>query len=569
MSKITLSDTAGDVAILDTVADTLTFTAAVVTPPVTPPSVTPPPVTPPPITPPTTGNTAVITGTLANGTAINVTVAQGSRVPLVAGSITSGSVVFHADGYTVCLENCYAGITADLAGTFTVTVGTQQLFSGPLTIWGRGRTRPFWVSQPTLGTLNQKLFPSYGAGSGSASESTGYAAADNSPMGIGVAHATMGDTGERGDLGLLPAWDADYIVNPTAANAAVVFGMGQASSPFSFHVVDPVTNLPISITTYPHATCTDVYTAAQGNPILPITSATPLSLLQAAAHAPAFCALAAQLYGCDYFKEELTFWALYLGRLWQSPDYCLTDGPTSIKHGQTRGKGWTLRTLAQAAVLSDNTTLFTAWMNASAAEMVTIWPAQTGLQIDQVGEIAADYTYGDWAPFQMDYLVAAIGYAIQLGFTAYQPVLDYFAALTFARMGLPVDTQPVTQHEFAVLYNVALVNGTWNAAVIATGTQSPHVLAALAYPENSVDLQSALNGLALGTLPEGGSVGDFGGYPESPSGTGYSAIFRGNVVYCAKYATNQTVAQATLAKFLLYDREIYTTDPKYNLIQPA
>src|SRR5574337_1018083 len=76
--------------------------------PVNPPPAPPPAPAPAPSPAPPTdglaGKPVVVTGTLSDGTTINVSLYPGQRSPLITSTLI-GSVVYHADGLSVCIEN--------------------------------------------------------------------------------------------------------------------------------------------------------------------------------------------------------------------------------------------------------------------------------------------------------------------------------------------------------------------------------------------------------------------------------------------------------------------------------
>lgn len=523
--------------------------------PVNPPPAPPPAPAPAPSPAPPTdglaGKPVVVTGTLSDGTTINVSLYPGQRSPLITSTLI-GSVVYHADGLSVCIENAYMGTTTDLSGTFTITAGDAQVFSGPLTIWCYSRTRPFWLSSPTL-TANPDLspFPKYGPGSESASSYDRYINADNSPMGIGLACPAMETTGERDDMGPLPAWDASYLTNPNANNALVVRGMSDAACPWPFHVIDPATQKMVDLSTNPFISMLDSMRTSNGNPIVPFTTACKLSLQQAQAHAPMFSALAASIYATDFDKEELSLWCNYVNALWANPGYRLPSGVFTQGHSQTRGKGRGLVALVYAAKLSDNQAYFDKWMHAVAADSATTFLAQPGLPCDQT-QLPANA--GRLPPWEQAFIIGAYGQAIDVGYTEYQPLLDYFEPFASASL---LDIS----HEFATLYELVvwqhgtqtMVN-TWPEALAATvatsdpslAVQAANLAKAMTFPESSQGIQDAMG------APPYAIPGDFLGYPTSASG--YPAMAQGMYAANAKHATNQVRAQAAWDKFKQYSR---------------
>lgn len=483
----------------------------------------------------------------------------GQRIPLDPSDASMGSVVYHEDGRSLCIENCYTTTARDLTGAFRLTTAAGTImFDAELTIWARTRTHPIWINAPQVNpSADLSMFPLLGAGGESVDLTAIYSKADNSPMGRSLWCAAMATTGERQDLGPIDGYSAIYLKNPTAANAAVVRGLADAACAFPFHAIDPATNRMVSLAGNPKITYLQALAAQYGNTVPKITTACPQNLNEADAHAPTFCALAAAVYGTDYDREELAMWANYVGGLWQNWTYRLPSGMRSCTTGQTRGKGRALTSVLYAAKLSDQPDYFSEWVKSAGAEMSTVFPAQTGIHIDQ--RDPAYYNGKGFSNYQEHILIGAIGQALDLGYTEFQPALDYFAEyLTSALLDAP--------HELATLYSMyhkddaGTIAADWLQALQFTAAKEPKVAAALQCAEGSQALQDAMG--ATGTKP-----GDFLSYPAEP--TGYAAMMQPALVAVARHATNQDRAQAAWEKFQQWLRADFSQNPKYNILPRA
>lgn len=516
---------------------------------------------------PAPAQTVTVTGTLADGTAVSVQLQPGQRKPLVPGKIV-GSAIYHADGLSVCIENGYMGTTGPLSGTFTVSAGTTQLFSGALTIGAYKRTRPFWLSRPQpKAAPDWSAWPTFAVGAGSkAGMYAQYSTADNSPMGRGLAYPQFEATGERPDLGG-PLWDVAYITNPNADNAAVVRGMSDAASVWAVHVIDPATNDMVDMSGNPYITTQSVMLGKNNNPIVAwIDDGSGLSLSQAQAHATNFSLVAAELYGTDYDREEVGFWCNYYQSLWQNPAYRQANGCVTFAHCQVRGKGRGLDYLLMACKYAPAKwqPMFQGWVESLAADGASRWPKQSGIQIDQLTAQADPTLYSVW---DQQVLTGALGRAIDHGYTAFQPLLDYFAKPVFDAV-LGDGAVPAVCHEMASGYKYNWVDASgsvvadWRAVCNATATKNTPFSSALSLPEDSLARINALESNASGY-----QAGDFSGYPWSP--TGFSAFLRLALVALANHATDQTSAQAAWTKFMKYYRADHSTDPKYDVVPKA
>lgn len=506
--------------------------------------------------PPVVGaaGTVTVVGEIANGIPVNVVVGKGQRVPLVPNKLL-GSIVWHADGKSVCLENGYCGLTDDLFGEFVIYNGATEVFRGPLAIWAYSRTRPFWLEAPAvLPTADLSKFPNYPQGTGQETLYSQYAAGDNSPMSQGaLISAAIGNGGEHPYLGSMPEWDADYLVNPTADNATVVFGCADACSVLGFVMLDPATNKMLDVTQWPKASWNGPQRGATGNPIAKFQTFNRCSLGQAQDHAPVFCALAAELRGTDYDRETLSLWCNFANSLFQNYAYRLPAGCTG-SDGIPRGTGRGLVVLTYATMLSDQPAYFDAWMKATLADFQVKFGAQTGIQVVQK---SFGYPHNGFGPWLQHLLVYGIGCAMQHGYKAEgQWALDYFATAI-------LDSVLVTQDELSTIYNSqwaddnGVVAKDWAQGLQFAALNQPKIAAALVCVEGSQALQAALG--------SGFPAGYYSGYPTEP--TGYPAMMQPAMAVIREMATDQTRATAGWTKFAAnaVTHIDYSHNPKYNV----
>lgn len=522
----------------------------------------------------TTSNPPVtVIGALSDGTKINLTANPGERVFDSAGC----SVKHYNDG-AVCVENAAASVAGDAVfSSLTVTLGASNvLWNGPLTIWRRSRTAPFWYIQPKAGTLDASKVPKYGNQNSSASfaaelakpknSQTAYANYSKGPMGSQLFAQNMDMTGERPDIGILPGWDAAYVINPSTDNLNVVKVMGDAAAVWPYHFLDPKTGKMLSLTDYPHATL-DAGQSDSTNPInLDGTSNTPLQV-GTDSHFPAMAVLAALVFGSEYYVEEAEMAALYAGALWEGWGYRLDKGagPCSFEHGQTRGKAWRLRQAAQASVLGGpNASMFADWVNQMISEMQGIFSTQIGMPVDQTyGGIA--YPHGGVATWQEDFLFSSLVYVNKLGFTAAKPLALLMAPFFEQRLLF-------AHWIFASIYyfSVRKDDGTlianfgdslkWmasNPTYNYDGPTGQMIANALAQVPGSA---AEMKALSFRTQP----AGTFLGYPTEV--TGYSAIMQ-PAVYALRTIGSPN-AQAALKVFQDHQTIAWVSDndQKYNIV---
>jgi hypothetical protein len=320
-------------------------------------------------------------------------------------------------------------------------------------------------------------------------------------------------------------------------------------------VIDPTTNKMIRVTDYPKLTMDYGQRGVVGNPIGKYTSkvwtatgAIGINFDQVQNHCTNFCALSATIYGTDFDKEALALWANYVGAIVQSWPYRIKDskGNAGLSLGSaSRGLGRTMRSVTYAAVLSNDTAYFSAWMAQYAISLGARYAAQTGVHIDQSNAYSEGYAHHGYAPWQEHVLTQAVGNAIRNGFTAMQPVADYlFTGAIECALDSP--------HEFASVYELIWRGGDGSnsyppatnfAGVLQfSATWNTSVANALTYPENSIGLITALQSTRTG---ETFVAGDFASNPSASDSLG--SMFCMAVAEAANFATNQTRAQAAWA----------------------
>ena len=223
----------------------------------------------------------------------------------------------------------------------------------------------------------------------------------------GAAHA---------QIGLMPEWYASYVMSDGDIRAYnAVLANDSAGGAFSYHYRDENTGLPVSIDTHPNISEQDpssLVLGAGGNPNV-----------HDAEHQPLIGYLGYLLTGDYYYLEELQFLANW-GMLWH------TAGNRGGSDGIIGGRGspagnreiaWAVRTQAAAGAISPDLgsfkSYFTAKANNNLNSMAAAWgatsPNSLGIRLD-VGYFDAGY----YAPWQMDFLVAVVNFAVDLGYSS-------------------------------------------------------------------------------------------------------------------------------------------------------
>ncbi|MBY0238453.1 MAG: hypothetical protein K2X55_03970, partial [Burkholderiaceae bacterium] len=182
-------------------------------------------------------------------------------------------------------------------------------------------------------------------------------ASKNGPMESGIAEPYMMTTGGRIDLGLLPRWNAMYLLSMDPRLKTVALGMSEQAGSWSAHYRNKISGRPVTLAEYPYMTRlgnpNDTYNPAtklkEVFPDCPTTKCTS-PLAADTSHQPAFAYLPYVVTGDYYHLEELQFWANF-STFSSNPGY-RDAGKGLFKSDQVRGQGWSLRTLAQAAYIT-------------------------------------------------------------------------------------------------------------------------------------------------------------------------------------------------------------------------
>jgi len=164
-----------------------------------------------------------------------------------------------------------------------------------------------------------------------------YKAVPYEVMGLAGVTPYMPQTGERPDIGLVTAYQADYICTGSGQALAVTLAQGEASGTVPWHQRDEVTGAPIDFAVHTKASWySDSRAGAPWIKGSPGASATPDN-----AHTPALAYVPYVLTGDPYMLEELQFMA---NNTWGSEPMGYRPNV-----GQSRAFAWSMRTIGQAA----------------------------------------------------------------------------------------------------------------------------------------------------------------------------------------------------------------------------
>lgn len=345
------------------------------------------------------------------------------------------------------VENGYlmvAGPTSKSA-TYTFKLGTTERFSSAFdlphhcrTPLIKGEALSYWLGDDPGVTPRHdvtylqatELVPTYSA-----------RVAANGPAALGLVSAyspliqanftydgdAMPSTGYQEPIGLLPQHDVLYLTCDSTATYGAVLRNGYAAGRYPLHYRDEKTQRPPRFADYPNLTLhQDSRVSDLGSSTKSSYTPKPggtMSLKWDCAHSPSVGYLAYLLTGRWYFMEQVQF-AATLDFLSKGDHPVLRDGSKNLVKAcfgawQTRACAWQWRTLVQAlTVTADSDTAlrkeFLASVEANIAYFHAVYVAQPNNPFGwiQPGE---SYDYGFGAPWQQDFVNAAVGYSACLG----------------------------------------------------------------------------------------------------------------------------------------------------------
>ena len=292
-----------------------------------------------------------------------------------------------------------------------------------------------------------RLVPAYGAAIASSAKVWSSLAQTYNPLQQGNYSNEMGMGGYQTAIGLLPEWDVLYLASNNARAYAGVIANAYSSGRFGIHYRDETTQRPLRFSSYPNlvtdgGASTGIANtgASSKNTFTPSASGTPPPTWDSPHH-PSVGFTAYLLTGRFYFMEEVQFAATvnFLKNTDHQRKFSSGVFQSNAGANTTRGAGWAIRTLAQAAcVTPDNDIVLRAEFTASMAANAEFYYATYVAQPNNPFGFVAPYSnyttgagYYSESAWMQDFFTAAVGYAIDLE-TAMQSVSAGRLAAFFA-----------------------------------------------------------------------------------------------------------------------------------------
>ena len=350
------------------------------------------------------------------------------------------------------VENGYlkvAGPTNKYAN-YTFTLGGTQRFSKTLdlpnhcrTVLLSGTALSYWLgAAPQIQPNHDKaylqatgLVPTYMTKVPSSASVWATQVSSFQPLQQGNYSNGMAQPGYQPTIGLIPEWDALYLVSDDARAYPALMMNAFSGGRYGIHYRDETTQKPLKFSSYPNLVVDGgASTAIQNTGASTKSTYTPASTGTAPAgwdlpHHPSIGYMAYLVTGRFYFMEEVQFVATvnYLINTDFNRKFSAGVFLTNVGANTTRGAAWALRTLAQATcVTPDDDALRTEFVASMSANVDFYHATYVAQKNNPMGIVAPYSSYTDGtgkyseAAWMQDFFTAAMGYAIDLdlGMTA-------------------------------------------------------------------------------------------------------------------------------------------------------
>lgn len=355
------------------------------------------------------------------------------------------------------VENCYLTVASptNKNAAYAFTLGGSQRFSAALDIKHHtrvpllsGTTFSYWLgADPGITPAHNaaylmatKVVPNYYTGAtGPYTYTEAY-----TPNTIGDTSAAMGSAGFAAHIGILPQWSALYLAGGADPRAyRYVIANGLMAGAWSIHHRDQNTNKPPIYSDWP-----DVGILSGGTPSIPsgtggVNQKSGVNSDPDTDHQPSLAYLPFLLTGRVFFQDEVLLWDFWN---YMRINHQTREGASAIEFSGTgRGRGWDLRTRAQALNIVDSShasyaSIKNSWeQNTAAYKARWITGARdSGAYANDIGCVAL-YSGGGSSPYGTEgtywwdapWMQATITYAFGIGWD----------------MGLPQSAQSLADHK--------------------------------------------------------------------------------------------------------------------------
>jgi hypothetical protein len=310
------------------------------------------------------------------------------------------------------------------------TLATQNVRQHKVYLRWRWQSAPRPVRRTAAELIEAGLLPHYDATVTNGTLPVSQVTYDG-PMSLAGLTGYMPTTGERGELGLITEWQADYLI--TGNSLESMRAQLEASGSFPMNFRDERTGAPIHIYDHPMASC--YWSGAGANPW--IKNAVETDPAQAdVAHQPSLGYVLYLLTGDPYALEH------------EQNEFCFDWtsqpagwGPTYYNSGQVRAHAWALRTAARVARVTPE--VVPSWLHQRSYFKKNLdgnraWcleransPNEPHRTFRFISE--AVNTMGELSCFMEDMDTAVIAHTVEMGHTDWRPVLEWKIKSNIAR----------------------------------------------------------------------------------------------------------------------------------------
>jgi hypothetical protein len=335
--------------------------------------------------------------------------------------------------------------SAAKSGTFTVVVAGSTVYSASTAMprysgwsvvgWGGGADPEISVAHDVAYLKATKLVPHVGYTGASAATLNGLAQT-YSPMQLRNYEQTMGAGGYQPAIGLVPNWMALYLQSADARAYRAVLASDESYRSYSVNRREPATMRPIAFASYP----TLGYESEDTNQ----TGDSNANVWEIAHHPNGgYCAY---LLTGEYFHLETLHFNANMTYLYSVPS--LGSGTARLFRGQTRAKGWSVRTLASAAGITPDGDALKSQYRDYLATNIDAWDAQhvvTGTPMTGLVNASADLESESGIQYRIwfyDFVSQAMGFAWDLepgltgfGRVRHRNLRDWFYRSIVGRLG--------------------------------------------------------------------------------------------------------------------------------------
>lgn len=344
------------------------------------------------------------------------------------------------------VENGYLNVArpSNKSAAYTFDLGGTRRFSGTIdlpnhcrSVLVSGATLSHWLGTAPQITLNHDkaylqatgLVPTYGASVPASASVWTYLVNSFTPLQQGNYANAMGQAGYQPSIGILPEWDTLYLAsNDPRAFPGVIMNAYSAGR-YGIHYRDENTLRPFRFSSYPNlvvdggaSTGISNTGASTKNTFTPATSGTAPPTWDIPHH-PSIAFTAYLLTGRFYFMEEVQFAATtnYLVNTDATRKFSAGVFLSNAGANTTRGAGWAIRTLAQAACVCPDDDPLRAEFAASMAANVDFYHSTYVAQRNNPHGFVAPYSnytagagkYSE-AAWMQDFFTASVGYALDM-----------------------------------------------------------------------------------------------------------------------------------------------------------